>query len=49
MGRMAGIQLPAVEGNSSLLHSVQTDSGAHTFPYPSDIGGSFPWGKAAGK
>jgi hypothetical protein len=32
----------------SLLHIVQTGSGAHPASYPMDIGGSFPGGKAAG-
>jgi hypothetical protein len=31
-----------------LLHSVQTDSGAHQASYPMGTGGSFPGGKAAG-
>jgi hypothetical protein len=34
--------------NCSLLHSVQTDSGAHPASYTIGIGGSFPAGKAAG-
>jgi hypothetical protein len=32
----------------SLLHSVQTDSGAHPASYPTGTGDSFPGGKAAG-
>jgi hypothetical protein len=32
----------------SLLHFVQTDSGALTASYPMCTGGSFPGGKAAG-
>jgi hypothetical protein len=31
----------------SLLHSVQTDSGAHPASYPMGTGGSFPEGKVA--
>jgi hypothetical protein len=27
-----------------LLHSIQTDSGAHPASYPMGIGGVFPWG-----
>jgi hypothetical protein len=30
------------------LHVVQTDSGAHPASYPTDTGGSFPGGEAAG-
>jgi hypothetical protein len=32
----------------SLLHVVQTGSGAHPASYPMGTGGSFPGGKAAG-
>jgi hypothetical protein len=32
----------------SLLHVVQTDSGAHPASYPMSTGGFFPGGKAAG-
>jgi hypothetical protein len=32
----------------SLLHSVQTGSGAHPASYPMGTGGSFPGDKAAG-
>jgi hypothetical protein len=32
----------------SLLHRVQTGSGAHPASYPMGIGGSFPGGKVAG-
>jgi hypothetical protein len=32
----------------SLLHVVQTSSGAHQASYPMGTGGSFPGGKAAG-
>jgi hypothetical protein len=32
----------------SLLHVVQTGSGAHTASFPMGTGGSFPGGKAAG-
>jgi hypothetical protein len=31
----------------SLLHSVQSSTGAHSASYPMDSGGSFPGGKAA--
>jgi hypothetical protein len=30
--------------DSSLLHSIQTDSEAHPVSYPMGTGGSFPWG-----
>jgi hypothetical protein len=33
----------------SLVHSVQTVSGAHPASYPMDSGDSFPGGKAAGR
>jgi hypothetical protein len=32
----------------SLLHVVQTGSGAHKASYPMGNGSCFPWGKAAG-
>jgi len=37
------VRFPAGAGNFSLLHRVQTGSGAH----PMGIGGSLPEGKAA--
>jgi hypothetical protein len=39
--------IPAVQ-DFSLLHSVQTGSGAHPASYPMGTGGSFPGGKAVG-
>jgi hypothetical protein len=32
----------------SLLHSIQTSSGAHLALYPMGTGGDFRWGKADG-
>jgi hypothetical protein len=46
-----GVGVPVPVGSrilSSLLHVVQTGSGAHVASYPMGIGGSFPGGKAAG-
>jgi hypothetical protein len=34
---------------SSILHSVQTDSGAHPTSYPIGSGGDIPGDKAAGE
>jgi hypothetical protein len=42
------VRLPAGVGNFSLLHCVQTDSGAHPAFYPMGTGVSFHGGKAAG-
>jgi hypothetical protein len=36
------------QGNNSLLHSAQTDPGAHPASYPLGTGASFPGGKATG-
>jgi hypothetical protein len=47
MGWTAGIQFPAGV-RFSLLHSVQSGSGAHPASYPLGTGGSFPGGKTAG-
>jgi hypothetical protein len=44
---MAQVRFPAGQG-VSLLHSVQTSSGAHPACYPMGIGGDFPGGRAAG-
>jgi hypothetical protein len=37
------------EQDFSLLHTVQTGSGAHPASYPMGTGGVFSWGKAAGR
>jgi hypothetical protein len=44
-GLNARVRFPAVK-DFSLLHSIQTDSGAHPASYPMGTGGSFPGGKA---
>jgi hypothetical protein len=46
-GWNAGVLFPAASRNVSLLHSVQTSSGAHPASYPMGMGGSFPKGEAA--
>jgi hypothetical protein len=46
-GWTAGIRF-SVEADISLLHNVQTGSGAQSAPYSVNTGGLFPWGKAAG-
>jgi hypothetical protein len=46
-GWVAGIRFPTGERDYSLLHSVQTGSGAHPASYPVGTGSSFPWTKAA--
>jgi hypothetical protein len=46
--RMIGVRFLAGTGNFSLLHRVQTSSGAHPAFYPMDTWGSFPGVKAAG-
>jgi hypothetical protein len=43
----AWVRFPEVQ-DFSLLHSVQTGSGAHPASYQMGTGGSFPGGKAAG-
>jgi hypothetical protein len=40
--------IPGRDKKFSLLHSVQTGSGAHLASHPVGTGGSLPWGKAAG-
>jgi hypothetical protein len=35
------VRFPTGDGNSSILHRVQTGSGAHTASYPMGNGGSF--------
>jgi hypothetical protein len=40
--------IPGRDNYLSLLHSVQTDSGAHSASYPLGTGGSFPGDKAVG-
>jgi hypothetical protein len=43
-----GLEFESRQGQEfSLLHVVQTGSGAHTAFSPMGIGGSFPWGKAS--
>jgi hypothetical protein len=44
-GWTARVRFPAMQ-DFSLLHSVQTDSGAHPASYPMHTGGSGPGGKA---
>jgi hypothetical protein len=44
---MAPVHFMAMQ-DFSLLHSVQTDSGAHPVSYPMGTGGFFPRGKAEG-
>jgi hypothetical protein len=44
----ARIRFPEVQG-FSVLHSVQTDPGAHPAPYPVGIGGSFHGGDRPGR
>jgi hypothetical protein len=39
------VRLPAGDGNFSLHHRVQNNSGAHPASYPMDARGSFPGGK----
>jgi hypothetical protein len=46
-GWMAGVKFLAGESDVSLLHSVQTSSGAHPAYYSTGTGGSLPRGKAA--
>jgi hypothetical protein len=40
--------IPGRARDSSVLHSVETGSGAHPASYTMGTVGSFPWGKAAG-
>jgi hypothetical protein len=46
-GCTARVRFPAVQ-DFSLLHNVQTGSGAHPASYPRGTGDSFLGGKAAG-
>jgi hypothetical protein len=46
-GWMARVQFLAGVRDFSLLHSIQTDSGAHPAFYPMGTGGSFPGHKLA--
>jgi hypothetical protein len=46
--RGVGVRVPVGE-EFSLLHVVQTGSGAHPACYPMGTGGSFPRSKAAGE
>jgi len=43
-----GVRVPAGAGNFSLLHRLQTGSGAHPASYPVGTRGSFLGGNAAG-
>jgi hypothetical protein len=43
-----GVRFPAGTRDSSLLHNVHTDPGAHPASYPMGTGGCFPGGKAVG-
>jgi hypothetical protein len=45
--RGVGVRVP-VGSEFSLIHIVQTGSGAHPASYPMGTGGSFPGGKATG-
>jgi hypothetical protein len=47
-GWTAGVRFLAERRDLSLLHSVQTGSGAHLASYPMDTWDSFPGGRAAG-
>jgi hypothetical protein len=47
-GRGIGVRFPASARDFSLLHSVQTGSGAHPASYTMGTRGCFPGGKAAG-
>jgi hypothetical protein len=47
-GDNPGVRFPAGTRDLSLLHSVQTDSGARPVTYQVDTEGSFHGGKAAG-
>jgi hypothetical protein len=50
VGWTTAVRFPSGEvGTSSLLHRVQTGSGAHSVSYPMDTGGSFIGGKVAGE
>jgi hypothetical protein len=42
--QMIGVRFPAMAGNFSLRHRVQTGSGVHPASYPTGTGGSFPEG-----
>jgi hypothetical protein len=44
--RVVGVQVPVGSRFVSLLHVIQTGSGAHQTSYPMGTGGSFPGGKA---
>jgi hypothetical protein len=46
--RGSRVRFPAGTGHFSLLHLVQTGSGAHPASYQTEPGSSFPVGKAAG-
>jgi hypothetical protein len=48
MGWTADVRFPAAAKDFSLLHSVQTVSGAHPAACPIGTRGSFLWGKAVG-
>jgi hypothetical protein len=46
--RCSEVRFPAGDGNFSVLHRVQTGSGANPDFYPVGTWGSFPRGKATG-
>jgi hypothetical protein len=46
--RTIGVRFPAGAGYFSLLHHVQTGSGARPASYPVDTGVSLPGGRATG-
>jgi hypothetical protein len=47
-GWTAGVRFSVGARDFSLLHSVETASGAHPASYLMGTGGLFPWDKAAG-
>jgi hypothetical protein len=48
-GRLRGCSSNPGRGKSSPCHIFQADSSVHPSSYSMGTGGSFPWGKAAGK
>jgi hypothetical protein len=48
MDYTAGVQFPTGAREFSLLHNIETGSGAHPASYPMGTGNSLPVGKAAG-
>jgi hypothetical protein len=45
MGWTAGVRFATGARDFSVIHSIQTSSGAHPASYPMGTGGSFPEGK----